>query len=216
MRLVYVLVIATLALSACKSKKNQVGENGKEQIQPKVLVNPFENQDRKEWQQPEMFIAALNLQPGQSVAHINSDGYLTYYLAQAGARVWVYPQDEMFASRMQETFGTQKKDFSEITLRGIKNAPMLTLPEPVDYILFEHALGDIKNLTGYLSNVKENLKSEGKIVILEFKNQALATKYKKATLLNFSEFKRAAQNLNLQFVGEFDGLPMQVIYFYTQ
>lgn len=216
MRLVYVLVIAALALGACKSKKSQVSENGETQNPPKVLVNPFENSERKEWQQPEMVIAALNLQPGQSVAHINSDGYLTFYLAQAGARVWVFPQDEIASGRMQETFGTQKNDFSEITLRGIKNAPMLYLPEPVDYILFEHSLGDVENLTGYLSNIKENLRSGGKIVILEFKSQALATKYKKAPVLNFADFKRAAQNLNLQLVGEFDGLPMQMMYFYTQ
>lgn len=136
------------------------------------LVETYEDPERSEWQNPSLIIDKLGDVKGKVIADIGAGtGYFTFRLAEQGAHVIAIDIEERFLNYIED----RKPELQHIipddrieTRLSQENDPLLVKDEANVAMLVNtyHFLSDRVN---YLRKIKQGLKSNGRIVIVDYK-----------------------------------------------
>ena len=133
------------------------------------LVARFEDPARAEWQKPEKTIASLGPLDGKTVADIGAGtGYFSFPIAKKAAKVIAIDIDQRFLDCIN-----QKKQTLKI---GANLETRLTTPDSsglktgeADMVLIVDTYHHIEGRVEYLKKLKKCLRSDGVLVIIDFK-----------------------------------------------
>ena len=132
------------------------------------------HQDRSEWQKPELVIKKLGDLQDKTIADIGAGtGYFTYRFALKGARCIATDIDpEMITLMELFKVNLPEKSADRIEIRKAEPDDSMLHHHEADIIFISNTVAYIDNLDVYLSNLKEKLKPQGRIFILDFKEAA--------------------------------------------
>lgn len=136
------------------------------------LVKNFESADRANWQKPEEVIKKLGNIKGKTVMDIGSGtGYFSFKLVEAGAKVIAADVNKKFREFIRQK--QKERNVSEDQLRTLKlpyDSPRLA-SEEVDAVIIVNTYHHIENRKKYFNQVLEGLKSDGKLLVVDFKKE---------------------------------------------
>ena len=164
----------------------------------------LEDPGRDEWQKPHEVVQALHLKGTETVADIGAGTcYFARRFAHHAAQVYAVDID---ANLLQ--YCTKDAPANLKTVLSLPDDPKLA-DGGSDLIFFCDVLHHIENRAGYLEKVRKALKSDGRVVVVDFHKRPLPVgpgpEMKIARETMVEEFKQAG----FQRVEEFDFLPYQ-------
>jgi len=133
-----------------------------------ISYNSF-SQDRDTWQQPEKVMDVIGVKPGMIIGEPGAGkGYFTFKLAKR-----VGESGRIYANDINE-FVLEELN-SRAKAENIKNITTITgnVEDPLfpkikmDMIIMVYVLHDLEKPVAFLKNLKQNLKPDAKLVILE-------------------------------------------------
>lgn len=135
----------------------------------KIKAQMFNQKAADPKNKPDEVIKALDLKPGQVVADIGAGGgYFTLRFAEIvgeTGKVYAVDTNPEFLQFIKEN--TEKKKLNNVILVLVKNE--LDLPKgSFDLIFMRNVTHHLKNRIEYFKNLKQFLKSDGKIAIIEY------------------------------------------------
>jgi len=121
----------------------------------------------------DQIIQTLSLKPGQTIADIGSGGgYYTFRFAKSvGESGQVYAVDNN--QELLDFINTQAKEqglSNVVTHLTVSDHPDLP-KHAFDYVFLRNVTHHLQNRASYFKKLKETLKSNGKIVIIEYDNR---------------------------------------------
>ncbi len=127
---------------------------------------------RAGWQLPEKTIESLNIQPGDHVADIGAGGgYFTFLLTDA-----VGPTGKIYAVDVEQEIIEQLADriaeetrFNVVVILGEFEDPLLP-NGTIDLVFLCNTYHHIENRVDYFSSLKTDLKSDGRVAIIDMKD----------------------------------------------
>lgn len=130
------------------------------------LVNRFEDSTRAEWQKPDEVIALLGDLKGKSIMDIGAGtGYFSTRLANQGATVIAADVDDRFIDFINN------KKLENVTTRKVPyDSPKLAEKE-VDAVIIVNTYHHIESRVEYFKQVKSGLKTDGQLMIVDFKKE---------------------------------------------
>lgn len=132
----------------------------------------FDSPERAVWQKPDEVIAALALTPAMQVADLGAGtGYFTVRLAKAVPQGQVVANDreaDMVAYVAERA--TKEGLGNVVTVEGTPDDPKL--PAGLDLALMVDTYHHIGDPTQFFAKVREALKPDGRLVIVDFKKDA--------------------------------------------
>ena len=133
------------------------------------LVERFESKERDEYQQPEKVIEFLGDITGQTIMDIGAGtGYFSFRLAEAGAKVIAADVDDRFQEYIKAKKDSLGITDEQVELRKIPyDAPDLADGE-ADMVIIVNTYHHIENRIDYFKEVKQGLKPDGKLVVIDF------------------------------------------------
>lgn len=125
--------------------------------------------DRKGWNRPEEVIAALNVQPGDSVVDLGAgDGYFSYYLADAvgnSGHVYAVDTNEKAMKRLQAE--AEERGYDNITaIVAEKHDPRLP-KDDIDLVHLCNSYHHLTERTRYFRNLAPHLRPDARVAILD-------------------------------------------------
>ncbi len=131
------------------------------------LIERFESKGRDEYQQPEKVLDYLGDLSGKTIMDIGSgSGYFSVKLAKKAQKVIAADVDQTFLDYIQNRI--EKDEINNIELRKIPyDSPALKSRE-VDMVFIVNTYHHIENREAYFGKVKEGLKTDGELVIIDF------------------------------------------------
>ncbi|MBM9579227.1 methyltransferase domain-containing protein [Leptospira sp. 201903070] len=173
---------------------------------------------RAGWQLPEQVVETLKIKRGQIIADLGAgNGYFTKYLSREvgeTGKVYAIEVEPDMVSKLRTKFSDHQPSNVQIILGNATNP---NLPEKVDLIFSCNTYHHIENRSAYFSELKKLLKSEGRIAIIDHKDdltgilRVLVTKdhwSSRETLIK--EMKEAG----LEEIDRFDFLPTQNFFLF--
>ncbi len=135
-----------------------------------LWVKRFESPERDKWQKPAEVVKAMNLRPGDVVVDIGAGtGYFTRHLAIAvgpsGKAVGLDIEPGM-VKYMEED--ARKLNLNNYDARVVKTNDPELAPHSVDVIFICDTYHHIENRVEYFRNVSRSLKTNGRVVIVDF------------------------------------------------
>ena len=132
----------------------------------------FDSPDRDGWQKPDAVIAFLDLQPGSIVADLGAGtGYFAMKIAP------VVPEGKVLANDVEPDMvrylgeRAEKEGLTNVVpVQGSATGP--ALPEPADVAFLCDVYHHIADRPAYFGKVREQLRSGGKLVIVDFRKDA--------------------------------------------
>jgi predicted methyltransferase len=121
------------------------------------------------WRQPDRVVAALELEPGATVADIGAgDGYFTFLLAEAvGPQGHVYAVEVSDAKVDELRTQTARRGYRNVTVvRGAYDDPMLPDRE-VDVAFFSAVFHHIEGRVAYFAQLQEDLADGGRVAVID-------------------------------------------------
>ncbi len=147
------------------------------------LVARVFNKEAK-WGKPKLILEKLGLKPFQKVVDIGAGGgYFAFQFAKEVEKVYALDVKQSFLDYIDKKAKKEGVDNIETVL--IKDK--ILLPEKVDLIFLRNVYHHLKvrNRIEYLRKLKEYLKKEGKLVIVEYeKTKTLIHGTQKRTILD--------------------------------
>jgi FkbM family methyltransferase len=132
----------------------------------------FDDPARDVWQMPDRVVAALNLQPGQSVADIGAGtGYFSVRLAKAQPAATVYAVDiepSMVAHLAKRAAAEHLKNVVAVQAA----ADRTNLPQPVDVVLLVDVYHHLPNRPTYFGELQKSLKTHARVAIVDFRKDS--------------------------------------------
>jgi arsenite methyltransferase len=200
--LVLVLVLTTSCLSSMREYRGH------------TIFNPLylfylESPSRDEWQKPEQVIEALALPEGAVVADIGAGGgYFTEKLARhVGPSGHVYATDVQPVMLKKLRQRAQKAGLTNVSvIQGAFDDPNLP-PQSCDLVFFSSVYKEIYDRGPYLSKVRNALKKEGHVAILEFRPDAAGHGPPRRYRLPPSQVNAELQSAGFTPLRSFDFLP---------
>ena len=127
---------------------------------------------RAGWQLPDKVIESLKIQPGDHVADIGAGGgYFTFLLTDA-----VGPTGKVYAVDVEQEITEQLADrvaeenrFNVVVILGEFKDPLLP-DETIDLVFLCNTYHHIENRVDYFSSLKTDLKSDGRVAIIDMKD----------------------------------------------
>jgi SAM-dependent methyltransferase len=174
-------------------------------------VSVFDDPARDAWQKPAIVVAALQLRPGMCVADLGAGtGYFSRYLAAAvgdtGTVFAVDTEPNLVAHLRQRA--EHEHTPNVVPILGSADNPRLPAGG-VDVVLIVDTFHHIDDRISYLQRLRRVLKPGGRVVVIDFKKQAIPVgpppEHKLARGQIVDEFASAGYRL----VGEPDILPYQ-------
>ena len=133
------------------------------------LVKRFESAERDAYQQPEKVLAIMGDIQGQKIMEIGAGtGYFSFRLADAGASVIAADVDDRFQNFIKEKKQKLNIPDEKVVLRKVPyDSPELS-KEEVDQVLIVNTYHHIEDRSKYFRKVKEGLKDNGQLVVVDF------------------------------------------------
>jgi arsenite methyltransferase len=129
----------------------------------------YEGINRDGWQQPQKVIAALEIQPGATVADLGSgSGYFTFKLAEAvgpAGKVYAVDIDPDMVDLIRRTI--KENAVSNVEPILAKSNDSLLPTSSVDLIFTSNTYHHIANRVAYFANLRRPLRPGGKVAIIE-------------------------------------------------
>ncbi len=130
----------------------------------------FEGDKRDEYQKPEAVVNTMNLKPGNVVADIGAGtGYFTRRFAVAvgpnGTALGLDIEESMVNHMNEEA---KKMGLNNYNARIVKTDNPELAPNSIDVIFLCNTYHHIENRVDYFKNVSKSLKSDGRIIIVDF------------------------------------------------
>ena len=139
---------------------------------PGRYAKSFDDPARDAWQMPERVIAALQLQPGASVADLGAGtGYFSVRLAKAVPQGTVYAVDiepAMLAHIVKRASAAGLTNI--VTVTAAERSP--ALPAPVDVLLVVDTYHHLPDRVAYFRDVQKVLKPGGRVAIVDFRKDS--------------------------------------------
>jgi SAM-dependent methyltransferase len=136
------------------------------------LVQKYEDPLRHDWQNPELVLDKLGDLRGKTVADIGAgSGYFTFKMAETAKQIIAIDIDPRFLQYIEERKQEIPRAQSEriVTRLTEETDPSLQKNE-VDIVLVVNTFHYIQNRGEYFSKVKNSLKENGFLVIVDFKS----------------------------------------------
>lgn len=132
----------------------------------------FDDPARDEWQKPHEVIRALALESDARVADIGAGtGYFSARLARMLPKAKVYAVD--VEPDMVKYLGERAERESLKNLFPVRGSgSQANLPEPVDLVLLVDAYHHIERRSRYFDQLKDSLKADGRVAIIDFRLDA--------------------------------------------
>lgn len=128
----------------------------------------LEDPGRDAWQKPHEVVAALNLQPGQTIADIGAGtGYFARRFARHAGKVFAVDIDEKLLDILR-----REAPPNVTTVLATPDDPKLP-PASVDVIFFCDVLHHIQSRGPYLRKLRRALKPGGRVVNVDFYKKPL-------------------------------------------
>lgn len=176
----YALTLLVLCLFSCQSHENKQhdghghhhhGEANQHMHESSYeeLIEHFESKERDDYQQPDTVIAFLGDLSGKKIMDIGAGtGYFSFKLAEAGASVIAADVNDRFQEFIKERKEKLSVGDDEISLRKLSyDSPSLDSAE-VDMVIIVNTYHHIEDRIAYFSKVKNGLKPDGKLVVIDF------------------------------------------------
>ena len=129
----------------------------------------FEDSARAEWQKPEKVIASLGPLEGKTVVDIGAGtGYFSFPISKQAAKVIAIDIDQRFLDYIAQKKQTQKIG-ANIETRLTKPDSSGLKPGEADMVLIVDTYHHIEGRIEYLRKLKKSLRSDGVLVIIDFK-----------------------------------------------
>ncbi|MBT0606735.1 class I SAM-dependent methyltransferase [Aequorivita echinoideorum] len=179
-----------LALSACKEQNKKSDNHDAEQTtehdgnhhshdstktaneymhrsSTEDLIKRFESPERDAYQKPELVLEYLGNLEGKKIMDIGAgSGYFSVKLAEKGAQVIAADVDDEFQAALQKRI--EDNNLENIELRKIPyDSPNLADGE-VDMVLIVNTYHHIENRSEYFAKVKQGIKPEGELVVIDY------------------------------------------------
>jgi SAM-dependent methyltransferase len=131
------------------------------------LIASFNDPQRDLWQKPKQVLELMGELKGKKLIDIGSgSGYFTRYFLESGALVVAADVDDTFLGHIEDSF---KSKYPDLVLRRCQyDDPMMKLGE-FDFAFSSNTYHHLDERASYLKKVKDGLKENGKIVVLDFK-----------------------------------------------
>lgn len=137
-------------------------------------IEKFEDPARDEWQKPDLVVDMLQLRPGMNVADIGAaSGYFTRRMAKK-----IEPEGFAFAVDIESNFfpyvierAHREGQYNLFTVECTADDPRLP-PLSMDLILIVDTLHHIENRSTYYEKLRDVLRENGRIVVVDFKKDA--------------------------------------------
>ncbi len=163
-------IVLCLAAMLTSSHREALASERK-RPEPRIRSEALQNPRRDQLLQPDRVVAALRLEPGQTVADIGSGpGYFAFRFARV-----VGPTGRVYGVDIEPEFVAELGRLSRTS--GLDNVvPVLTSPDSpglqpasVDVAFFCSVYRHIEDRPGYLRRLRDCLKPNGRIAILEWR-----------------------------------------------
>jgi ubiquinone/menaquinone biosynthesis C-methylase UbiE len=171
-----VLLTVLLVLSSCSSHKtshhkkkhhHKKGHHRFDDAQKWAQI--FEDKKRDEWQSPSRVIKAVGIKRNSIVADIGSaTGYFPVRIAKKAkaGKVWGIDIEPNLVNYLNNR--AKKEGIKNLySILGTFSDPLI--PEKVDFIFIVNTYHHISNRSAYFQNLRNALKKNGKIVIIDFR-----------------------------------------------
>ncbi|MDX1902769.1 MAG: methyltransferase domain-containing protein [Thermonemataceae bacterium] len=132
------------------------------------LVQRFENSERDSWQKPEKVLAFMGDMKEKTVVDIGAGtGYFAFRLASVAKNIIAADVDERFSVYIQNK--NKEKQFSNISTRKAEYEKPPIQDAEADVVLMVNVYHHIEHRGVYFKELLEKLKSDGELVIIDFK-----------------------------------------------
>ena len=164
------------ALAACKQRHHghQHGDANAHMHENDFedLVQRFDDPARADWQKPDEVIAFLGDIVNNTIMDIGcGTGYFSFKLVEAGALVIAADVDDRFLSLVKEKKQESGLDDKQLSTRKLPyDSPELAASE-VDMVLIVDTYHHIEDRENYFAKVKNGLKENGRLVVIDFKKE---------------------------------------------
>jgi ubiquinone/menaquinone biosynthesis C-methylase UbiE len=171
----------------------------------------LERAERESEESPRTAIKMLELRPGMSVADVGAgSGYYTELLAGA-----VGPEGRIYATDIQP--GMVRLVEQRVQSRKLAQVqPILAppdgtglAPECCDVILMVDVYHELSNPQSILRQLKLALKTEGRLVLLEFRKEDRSVPIREEHKMSIAEARIELESEGYRFEGALPGLPWQ-------
>jgi len=136
----------------------------------------FERPERAATQKPEEVVAALGLQPGQTVADVGAGtGYFTFHLARSvgsSGRILAVDIEAGMLEHIQQRAADEEGGAVVETILAAPDDPNLPDGE-VDMILFVNTYHHLSDRNEYLDLLKADLGADGRVAIVDYRKEDL-------------------------------------------
>ena len=175
----------------------------------------FDDPSRDEWQKPHEVIQALALKPDAVIADIGSGtGYFSVRFAHMVPKGRVYGVDT--EPDMVKYLADRAKSMGLTNVIPVQAAPDdPRLPEKVDLIFIADTFHHIENRAQYLRKLRDSLKPDGRIAIIDFRMDSVDGPPKSARSTP-DRIKAELNRAGYAFVQENDFLPKQYFLIFQQ
>ena len=171
--LLFLLVICL----SCSQKESNSGSDLADELksqsfeQIKEFIREYEDPEREDWQNPDLVIELLDTLENKIVADIGAGtGYFTFRLAEEAKKVIATEIEEEFLNYLEK----KKRAYPSFLTSNIEtrltkeNDPGLQ-EEEVDKMLIVNTYHYFKDRASYLEKLKDTLKPQGTLLIVDYK-----------------------------------------------
>jgi ubiquinone/menaquinone biosynthesis C-methylase UbiE len=171
----------------------------------------LERAEREDEERPKLAVQLLKLQPGMTVADVGAgSGYYTELLSRA-----VGPQGKVYATEIQS--GMVDLLRQRVARRKLSNVEVILsttrdpkLPqESIDMAIMVDVYHELAFPQEVLRNLKNSLKSDGRLVLLEFRGEDPSVPIRPEHKMTVADVRLELEHEGFQFMESIPGLPWQ-------
>jgi SAM-dependent methyltransferase len=162
-----ILSTLLLVIVSCASHKKHAHHHRFDDV--KKWSRIFENEKREQWQNSKQIISTVGIKQDSLVADIGSaTGYFPVRIAKVASkgRVWGIDIEPNLVNYLNQR--AEKEEIMNLySILGTFSDPLI--PEKVDFIFIVDTYHHISQRKTYFENLRNSLKPNGKIVIVDFR-----------------------------------------------
>ena len=170
-----ITLICILVFSFSCAQKHHHHRHANQVMNQKVfskLVAAFESPEREAWQKPDLIISSLgNIQDKKIIDIGAGTGYFSMRMAKKGAQVTHADVDQRFldyAQKRAEKLNLKKN----IMIKKVPYDSPLMGQKQYDLAIIVNTYHHIEDRVDYFRKVKDGLKGNGKLIVIDFKKPA--------------------------------------------
>ncbi|MCG8307855.1 MAG: class I SAM-dependent methyltransferase [Cytophagales bacterium] len=173
-----IIILLFWQVGHCQHKENHTGRQDANeymhQTSHEELARIFDSSERDKWQKPDEVIRFLGEIEDKTVIDLGSgSGYFTFRLALAGAKVIAADIDRKFIEMINEKMLNYNLSHENIKTVQIHENELNIEHNTADIILLVNVYHHISDRVDYFRKANSVLKSNGKIVIVDFYKRSL-------------------------------------------